>query len=34
MKKFLSMILVVLMAMTAFAGFALAEADSDWAKIS
>ena len=33
MKKFLSMILVVLMAMTAFAGFAMAEADSDWAYI-
>lgn len=33
MKKFLSMMLVVLMAMTAFAGFATAESESDWAYI-
>lgn len=33
MKKFLSMMLVVLMAMTAFAGLATAESESDWAYI-
>lgn len=33
MKKLLSMMLVVLMAMTAFAGFATAESESDWAYI-
>ena len=33
MKKVLVLVLAVLMAMTAFAGFAMAEGDSDWAYI-